>query len=82
MTAPEIPFWHVWRDDQGVSHQHLDSVGGFTLDTVSEGSAQIWQRGGGVPSKVLFLTLIRARTAAGTRTPFRSGSSHSPAGGS
>ena len=69
MAAAAIPYWHVWRDDQGVSHQHLDSVGGFRLDIVSEGAAQIWQRDGGSPSKVLFLTLIPGQDSSWHENP-------------
>ena len=69
MTAPEIPYWKVWRDEQGVSHQRWFGVGGFTFDTVSEGSAQIWQRSGGAPSKVLFLTLMPGQDSGWHENP-------------
>lgn len=58
MTAPQISYWHVWRDEHGISHQRRASFGSFALDAVSEGAAPTWQRDGGFPSKVLFLTLV------------------------
>ena len=58
MTNPEIPYWQVWCDADGISHQRRASLGSLALNTVSEGSAQIWQRDGGPPTKVLFLTLL------------------------
>jgi hypothetical protein len=59
MTAPTIPYWHVWRDADGISHQRRVPVGGpFTLAEVSAGSAQIWQHDAGPSSRVVFLELV------------------------
>lgn len=69
MTSPEIPYWQVWRDDHGISHQRRASVGPFMLGEVSAGSAQIWQRDGGPPTKVLFLELVPGRDSGWHENP-------------
>ena len=69
MTAPEILYWQVWRDDRGISHQRRVSLGSFTLGQVSPGSAQIWQRDGGPPSKVLFLELVPSQDSGWHEDP-------------
>ena len=57
-SGPEIPYWHVWRDENGVSHQRRSSLISNKFDTVSPGSAIVWQCiTGNVPAKVLFLTI-------------------------
>jgi hypothetical protein len=58
-SGPKIPYWHVWCDESGISHQRRASINCNELKSVSPGSAQIWQcvTSNG-PAKVLFLTLL------------------------
>lgn len=57
MAVPEIPYWHVWRDGQGISRQRRASLRSSTFHALSEGSARRWQCDGGTPRTVIFLTL-------------------------
>jgi len=58
LSGPEIPYWYVWRDEHGISHQRRAALISNKLDTVSPGSAVIWQSiTENVPTKVLFLTI-------------------------
>lgn len=58
MTGSEIPYWHVWKDEDGISHQRRAFLPPNKRDTVSPGSATVWQCiTGNVPTKVLFLTI-------------------------
>jgi hypothetical protein len=56
--GPEIPYWHVSCDENGISHQRRDSLLSSTQNTVSPGSAIVWQYiTHNVPTKILFLTI-------------------------
>jgi len=39
---PTVPYWHVWTDDKGVSHQKRCEWSAFTLQSISEGAAPSW----------------------------------------
>jgi hypothetical protein len=55
---PEISYWHVSTDENGVSHQCRASLVSNTLNNVSPGSAIVWQCiTRNVPTKILFLTI-------------------------
>ncbi|MEY3480062.1 MAG: hypothetical protein RIQ71_837 [Verrucomicrobiota bacterium] len=58
VTGSEIPYWLVWKDEDGISHQRRAFLPPNKLSTVSPGSATVWQCiTGNVPTKVLFLTI-------------------------
>ncbi len=39
---PTIPFWHVWTDEKGVSHQKRDTLSAFKFQSISPGAAPSW----------------------------------------
>jgi hypothetical protein len=39
---PDIPYWHVWTDEKGVSHQDRCTLSGFKFDVISPGAAPLW----------------------------------------
>ncbi|MEO1002523.1 MAG: cupin domain-containing protein [Cyanobacteria bacterium J06638_7] len=41
-SAPTIPYWHVWSDGEGVSHQSRGSIDRFVLDSISAGARAQW----------------------------------------
>lgn len=41
-TPPAIPYWHVWTDGEGISHQSRGLVQGFVLDAISAGASAQW----------------------------------------
>lgn len=56
---PILHYWHVYCDKDGLSHQKLSSIEGFTFKTISEGSSLMWQSPGIVGStRTLFVELI------------------------
>lgn len=40
--GPEVPYWHVWTDESGVSRQDRCRLADFTFASVSEGAAPSW----------------------------------------
>ncbi|WP_292519668.1 cupin domain-containing protein [Methanoculleus sp.] len=40
--APEVPYWHVWTDENGVSRQDRCRLTDFAFASVSEGAAPSW----------------------------------------
>ena len=40
---PTVPFWHVWTDEKGVSHQKRDEMSAFEFQSISPGAAPSWQ---------------------------------------
>ena len=58
---PAVEFWEVYTDLNGISRQRRRRVEGFTLNTISQGSAKLWRSprvslGSDVSS--LFLSLV------------------------
>ncbi len=45
--APKIPYWHVWTDAQGVSHQTRAELTNFEMQTMSGAAPQWLDRFGG-----------------------------------
>lgn len=41
-SAPSLTYWHVWTDEQGVSHQQKCELVGFEKESVSGGAAPQW----------------------------------------
>jgi predicted outer membrane protein len=39
---PNVPFWHVWTDDKGVSHQKRGELSAFQFGSISKGAAPSW----------------------------------------
>ena len=54
---PKIPFWHVWTDLNGISHQSQQWMEGFVLEQLCSGTDSLWvgpRRSG----KATMLTLV------------------------
>jgi hypothetical protein len=41
-TPPTVPYWHVWTDDKGVSHQKRSEMSAFKFQSISPGAAPSW----------------------------------------
>ncbi len=41
-TPPKIGYWHVWTDDKGISHQTLEKLGAFKLQSIEPPSSPQW----------------------------------------
>ena len=41
--TPRLPYWRVWRDSEGISHQHQAWVDTFDLSHLAEGMVNIWR---------------------------------------
>jgi hypothetical protein len=39
---PTVPYWHVWTDENGVSHQDRCTLTGFKFESISSGAAPDW----------------------------------------
>jgi hypothetical protein len=53
VTGSAIPYWQVWKDENGISHQRRAFRPPNKLSTVSPGSATVWQCiTASVPTKV------------------------------
>jgi hypothetical protein len=39
---PSVSYWHVWTDENGVSHQNRCELSAFRLQSISEGAAPEW----------------------------------------
>ena len=42
-TPPKVAYWHVWTDNQGVSHQTRGELSAFELKSIEPPSAPQWQ---------------------------------------
>ncbi|HET9148436.1 MAG TPA: cupin domain-containing protein [Acetobacteraceae bacterium] len=42
---PEVPYWHLWTDEKGVSHQKQCFMTAFEFKSIGEGVAPQWQSG-------------------------------------
>lgn len=40
--TPMVPYWHVWVDDNGVSHQDRCTLSNFKFENISPGSSPEW----------------------------------------
>jgi hypothetical protein len=40
---PRVPYWRVWRDAEGISHQHRALVENFEVAHLAEGMQSIWR---------------------------------------
>jgi hypothetical protein len=41
-TPPDVSYWHVWTDANGISRQSRKPMEGFTLDSIAQGAAPQW----------------------------------------
>jgi hypothetical protein len=39
---PTVPFWHVWTDEKGISHQKRGEMNAFNFQSISPGAAPSW----------------------------------------
>jgi predicted outer membrane protein len=39
---PGVPYWHVWTDEKGISHQTRCEWSAFKLQSIAEGTAPSW----------------------------------------
>lgn len=42
LNAPKQPYWHVWTDDSGMTHQTRCHLSGFELSPISKGVTPQW----------------------------------------
>ena len=40
--SPEVPYWHVWTDENGVSRQDRCRIANFKFASISSGAAPSW----------------------------------------
>ena len=40
---PRVPYWRIWRDAEGISHQHQAWLENFELAHLSAGMGSIWR---------------------------------------
>jgi hypothetical protein len=56
--TPEVPYWHVWTDENGVSRQSRCWIKDFEFASVSSGAAPSWiGRPGDPAARVVVLVL-------------------------
>ncbi len=41
-TPPKVPYWHVWTDDKGVSHQTRGELSQFELQSIQPPALPQW----------------------------------------
>ncbi len=41
-AKPDVPYWHVWTDENGVSHQDRCMLSNFDFAIISPGAAPLW----------------------------------------
>lgn len=44
-AKPHVPYWHLWTDENGVSHQKLCHMTAFEFESVGPGVEPQWQSG-------------------------------------
>ena len=78
---PEIPYWHLWTDDDGVSHQTRCTLTEFELKGIGGAAPQWNDKQDRAEATVVSPCSRSAGSATGTRTRRRNGSSCCPAAG-
>lgn len=57
-APPKLGYWHVWTDDEGVTHQTRSALTGFAMQSMGGKSAPQWNdRVFAGPTTVLFCVL-------------------------
>lgn len=56
-TQPTVPYWHIWTDEQGVSHQTECSLTEFELGSIGGGADPQW-KGNRTSAKTTVMTTV------------------------
>ena len=57
-TPPKLPYWHVWTDDDGVTHQTRCELTGFEMQSMGGKAAPQWNdHVAGGETNILFCVL-------------------------
>jgi hypothetical protein len=59
-TAVSVPYWHVWTDEHGVSHQTRRLIIEFELKSISPPSAPLWLGAKAVGDASVLFTVLPA----------------------
>lgn len=71
---PSVPYWHVWTDENGMSHQDRCGLNDFKFKSISSGAASSWVNRLSSPgNRVIVMVLQWDGWANGTGTQSRSG---------
>lgn len=55
--SPSVPYWHLWTDEQGISHQCECSFTRFELDSIGGGADPQW-KGDKTLSQAIVMTTV------------------------
>ncbi len=55
---PEVPYWHVWTDEDGVSRQNRCRMGNFEFASISSGAAPSWIGKPGDPARRVIVLVL------------------------
>lgn len=58
--SPEVPYWHVWTDENGVSRQDRCRMSDFEFASVSSGAAPSWIGRPGDPARRVVILVLPA----------------------
>ena len=70
---PSVPYWHLWVDTNGVSHQRQCHLTNYYLRGVGPADPQWNNKQGRYPSTVIFTSSQSAGSAIGTKIRHRNG---------
>lgn len=56
-TRPTVPYWHLWTDERGVSHQDKCALTEFELGSIGGGAAPQW-KGDTTRGKMTVMTTV------------------------
>jgi hypothetical protein len=56
-SKPTVPYWHLWTDEQGVSHQDKCGLTEFELDSIGGGADPQW-KGNKTSGKMIVMTTV------------------------
>lgn len=59
-AVPEVPYWHVWTDAQGVSHQTRCAMTEFELGSIAPPATPQWQGRKMHDRSTVFVTVLPA----------------------
>lgn len=57
---PEVPYWHVWTDEDGVSRQDRCRLSNFAFESISSGPAPSWIERPGSPARRVVVLVLPA----------------------
>lgn len=55
---PSVPYWHVWTDENGVSHQDRCELDDFKFESISSGAASSWVNRLGSPGNQMIVMVL------------------------